>query len=444
VDIQLLARTAAQEEAGDGQDAAGAEEQAMRAEQDKLEALDLWGTPLVVTTADTVLGLLANGRRALVSAPAILQSAIVFDEVHAFDDQMFGHLLVLLKNFPGLPVLLMTASLPEERLHALHRVRADLCVVDGPPELEAMERYELIRVDEEPEIWRAIDRTLAEQGKVLWVRNQVEWANQTYLRCCARYRAIDVDVYHSRLKYLHRSCRHRRVIDAFKQPGRPAVLVATQVAEMSLDLSADLLITDQATVPALIQRFGRLNRRSPPPRPRPALVCPVQPAPLAIEQPVGGDPVRPYRKEDLELSGRWLKELMALGKPLGQRELAHHFVALSGSREPDYGRAERNACLLGVAGETGVWRTRPGETRDEGYTVRVMMQEDRDGCPPEHRRWGEPTPDWLTRHEIAMPFRPGMFRWPRLRGLLVVPAGAIAYDYDPETRRGTGARWNDA
>ena len=48
------------------------------------------------------------------------------------------------------------------------------------------------------------------------------------------------------------SVRHRRVIDDFKADGIAAILVATQVAEMSLDLSADLLITDIAPIPALI------------------------------------------------------------------------------------------------------------------------------------------------------------------------------------------------
>jgi CRISPR-associated endonuclease/helicase Cas3 len=49
--------------------------------------LSLWSTPLVVTTSDTILGLMSNARRAVYSLPAIVNSAIVFDEIHAFDDQ---------------------------------------------------------------------------------------------------------------------------------------------------------------------------------------------------------------------------------------------------------------------------------------------------------------------------------------------------------------------
>jgi len=119
VDLKAIAETAPQEEArADDADAAESARAALNAERDKIESLALWSTPLVVSTADTVLGLMSNARRSIYSLPAIMSGAIVFDEIHAFDDQMFGHLLVFLKNFPRLPVLLMTASLPEERRRA--------------------------------------------------------------------------------------------------------------------------------------------------------------------------------------------------------------------------------------------------------------------------------------------------------------------------------------
>jgi CRISPR-associated endonuclease/helicase Cas3 len=38
------------------------------------------------------------------------------------------------------------------------------------------------------------------------------------------------------------------------------ILVSTQVAEVSLDISFDLLITELSPIPSLVQRFGRVNR----------------------------------------------------------------------------------------------------------------------------------------------------------------------------------------
>jgi CRISPR/Cas system-associated endonuclease/helicase Cas3 len=50
------------------------------------------------------------------------------------------------------------------------------------------------------------------------------------------------------------------VLDAFGRDGRPAVLVATQVVEVGLDISADALLTELAPANALVQRFGRCAR----------------------------------------------------------------------------------------------------------------------------------------------------------------------------------------
>jgi CRISPR-associated endonuclease/helicase Cas3 len=203
IDLQTMAQTTPQEDA-ESSDTAKAAKEAIRAEQDKIESLALWSTPLTVTTADTILGLMVNARRSIYSLPAIMQSAIVFDEIHAFDDQMFGHLLVFLRNFPKLPVLLMTASLPEERLKAIQSIRPDLNCVPGLKEFEILPRYDIpymIEQVDEATIWREVKKCLENNGKVLWVRNRVDWANQIYLKAKTEFPDISVNVYHSRLRY---------------------------------------------------------------------------------------------------------------------------------------------------------------------------------------------------------------------------------------------------
>jgi CRISPR-associated endonuclease/helicase Cas3 len=60
---------------------------------------------------------------------------------------------------------------------------------------------------------------------------------------------------------MDRRQRHTDVIEAFQPPRRASVLaVVTQVCEMSLDLDADVLISEIAPVSALIQRAGRCAR----------------------------------------------------------------------------------------------------------------------------------------------------------------------------------------
>ncbi len=438
VDLQTIAKTAPQEEASENsKDIA---QEMLRAEQDKIESLALWTTPLVVTTSDTVLGLMANARKSVYSLPSILCSAIVFDEIHAFDDQMFGHLIVFLKNFPKLPILLMTASLPEKRLEAIKKVRPDFTdehCINGDKDFAEIERYSINEVQEYEQILDAIEKCVANNGKILWVRNQVDWANAAYLNCLNRFTKdfpnLKIDVYHSRLKYKHRSKRHRKVIDDFKKNGFPAILVATQVAEMSLDLSADLLITDIAPIPALIQRLGRLNRRLKPITPenereiKSALVY------LLPEDETNS---MPYQLDELKTARDWIAELQnEYGNSLSQQHLADCFGKFSNEKDFDIETAEEKAVFF-----SGLWQTYPGMTRGEGYTINVILEED-------YENWkqvnGNKQPDkyWLRENEVAIPIKNKVFGWEIFGGLRVAKGEDVEYDYNPITDEGTGAKW---
>jgi CRISPR-associated endonuclease/helicase Cas3 len=73
---------------------------------------------------------------------------------------------------------------------------------------------------------------------------------------------IPLYCYHSRFKLEDRRRWHRDVVAAFQQTSQAALAITTQVCEMSLELDADLLVTEQAPMTALIQRMGRCNRRA--------------------------------------------------------------------------------------------------------------------------------------------------------------------------------------
>ena len=100
---------------------------------------------------------------------------------------------------------------------------------------------------------------MANGGKVLWVCNQVNVAIAVYQE--AKRRGLNAVLYHSRFRYEDRVAHHRAVVDGFKPENPPILAIATQVAEMSLDLSATLLVTQIADPAGLIQRLGRLNRK---------------------------------------------------------------------------------------------------------------------------------------------------------------------------------------
>ncbi|MBQ6620618.1 MAG: CRISPR-associated helicase Cas3' [Thermoguttaceae bacterium] len=236
-----------------------------------IKSLSLWGAGIVSCTVDTVLGFLANNYSGHLAWPALTQALFVFDEIHSYDDTLFGYLLRFLQLVRNTPILLMTASLPEHRLRAIQDVvenqrQETLTQIEGPKKWENIKRYQRFCHDGD-RVELALDRYHRGE-KVLWICNTVQNAIDTAREiekrdpaCCLRTKDSPLLVYHSHFKYEDRVQRHRSCIEAFKRD-QPVICVTTQVAEMSLDISASFLITAIAPVPSLIQRLGRLNRRA--------------------------------------------------------------------------------------------------------------------------------------------------------------------------------------
>ena len=254
----------------------------------KADALESWSTPVVACTVDTVLGLVQNNRRGLFAWPALAQSAFVFDEIHAYDDRLFGALLRFLRDLPGLPALLMTASLPVPRVEALREVLLksrgiDLSPITGPEAFETRPRYHKAS-PEDGDPLPLITEAVRAGGKVLWVSNTVKRVMDAATR--AEGAGVSPLIYHSRFKYADRVRRHQAVVEAFTPAQDKGVLAVTsQVCEMSLDLQGcTLLVTECAPVPALIQaaRAPQPTRHTRRPDAAVRRVAPVGSEPFAV------------------------------------------------------------------------------------------------------------------------------------------------------------------
>lgn len=376
-----------------------------------LEALEAWSTSITSCTVDTVLGLTQNQRRGLYAWPAFVDAAFVFDEIHAYDQRLFSSLLRFLLNCRGVPCLLMTASLPQSRLNALKdtlsSIGESLETIAGPTDLEALPRYQRVLSDDP---WAVVEQSLREDRKILWVANTVRRALSRADE--ASTRGFQPLVYHSRFRYEDRVRQHDRIISAFRQEG-PVLAIATQVAEMSLDLSTDLLMTDLAPIPALIQRLGRLNRRSTPKNPKP-------PKPFLIIEP---DTVAPYKSQEepdpFATSRLWLERL-GMGS-VSQSDLTQTWSALDEGRRQKY---------LESAWIDGGFETTPRHLRESRPGLTVLLQGD--ALTVER---GEIDP---VRVRIPMTEPTGLDwkEWPQVAFAKVPPPECI--NYHPER----GARWN--
>jgi CRISPR-associated endonuclease/helicase Cas3 len=233
---------------------------------DRLFALGYWPKRVFSATVDSFLAFVRNRYSSLCLLPVLSDSILVVDEVHSFDPAMFTALERFL-NFFDIPVLCMTASLPPGRLRVL-RGGCGLEVFPASPAAFAdldrqsqAPRYRLATIAEEDAAERVADALASGKRRVLWVVNTVR-------RCQERARLLatrlpeDVALcYHSRFRLSDRRQRHNDIIARFRaDTPRPLVVVATQVCEMSLDLDADVLVTEFAPVPSLIQRMGRCCR----------------------------------------------------------------------------------------------------------------------------------------------------------------------------------------
>ncbi|MGA2666421.1 MAG: CRISPR-associated helicase Cas3', partial [Nitrososphaerales archaeon] len=371
----------------------------------RYQSFAAWDSPLVLATTDTVLGLMQNNRRGLFSFPPIANAAFVFDEIHAYDDRLFGSLLGFLDAFPGVPVLLMTASLQRERLRRIQGLLTGrgetLETVEGPEGFETIKRYAITPVESAP--WEEVRAALHAGKKVLWVSNTVDRA-----RAVASAAPPVPLVYHSRYRYIDRLDRHRDVVDAFgPENHRAALAVTTQTCEVSLDISADLLVTDVAPIPALIQRMGRVNRRE--------ASGPKQVYVIDVDRP------NPYSAEEIEDAQAWLGEVE--GPSLSQADLASAFERFERDG-PGAARATPSAWMDG-----GPFSS-PEPLREAGYDVSIVREEDMHLCRNQNERASARD---VVKYSVPMPLGPvarDVAGWRRLNGAFVSPAGRM--EYSPE------------
>jgi len=225
--------------------------------------------PVTITTVDHVLATLVNGyRTAPVARGNLLQSGVVFDEVHTYDTQLLERIVGAVQRLShhDIPWYLMTATLPPA-LESHSALQPDVAhVSEGRLDIDEPPRqpYRFEMADGELTADAARDRIESvDADTVLLVKNTVRGAQNV-----ARQLSTDPDksvlYYSSEFPGIERGRKEDELREALAPDATPeqtTVLVATQIVEISLNLSADLLLTDIAPIDAVLQRAGRVHRR---------------------------------------------------------------------------------------------------------------------------------------------------------------------------------------
>lgn len=224
------------------------------------------GAGVKITTPHQLLSLIfhINGYEAL---SLDLQGCdVILDEVHVYNGQVRTMTLKLIESLVqiGCRIHIGTAtisdSLVQHIINALGGAEKVQMVCLPEEELVKFNRHEVYKVKDEETGRACVSRALAARERVLFVANRVKLAQERYQWALDEFPGVPILLVHSRYRRCDRSELESDIYHYNEMHG-PCLVIATQVMEVSLDISFDRMVTDAAPLDALVQRFGRVHRK---------------------------------------------------------------------------------------------------------------------------------------------------------------------------------------
>lgn len=197
----------------------------------------------------------------------------IFDEIHAYEVTRLALILKsieYLRRYYHARFFIMSATFPTIIKKWLQETLEMPAEISADSELfTEFQRHQLNLIQGELLEPRHLDQIAmdARNGRsVLVVCNLVKRAQTAIdeLKSRLKQDGIRVELLHGRFNLRDR-WRKEQLVQQYtgskSQQRQPIVLVATQVVEVSLDIDLDTIYTEPAPLEALVQRFGRINRR---------------------------------------------------------------------------------------------------------------------------------------------------------------------------------------
>ena len=231
--------------------------------------------PIAVGTIDQAMLSQLRTRHSWLRAWCLARQLLVIDEVHASDPYMSEIVTRLVDEHLSLGgyALLMSATLGEtlraklerrQRLDvatAIARPYPQICTQNTQIQVETPTvRTTNVIIDEYSNATRRALETVERNEAVLWIRSTVGDAINDYR--ALKFLNANAILHHSRFADIDRQHLDREVLGILGPGGRRTgvVIIGTQTLEQSLDIDADLLVTDAVPADVFLQRLGRLHR----------------------------------------------------------------------------------------------------------------------------------------------------------------------------------------
>ena len=235
------------------------------------QATQLFNEPVRVTTPYQLLrGVLAGPAHSGILLDAV-NSVVLFDELHAYEPRRLGFILAMMRflRHIGSSICVLSATMPNALVNLVRDCLPGIDTIEGHGSGHvARHRVNTHRSHLTDEMTiEAIRDRIAAGDAVLVVANNVADAQLLYQSLgpmaaeCHQDEAASV-LLHSRFKRVDRAQIERLITERYRtgEARCGGLVVATQCVEVSLDIDMDTMFTSGATLEALMQRMGRVNR----------------------------------------------------------------------------------------------------------------------------------------------------------------------------------------
>lgn len=191
---------------------------------------------------------------------------IILDEIHTYSDIMQAIVLKMIEvlNKVGCHIHVGTATMPSALETAILDLlgKEEVQYVKLPDAvLDSFDRHIIYKAEDFSDLLPVVQQAVEQEQKLLIVCNRVVNAQAIFERMEELYPETQKMLIHSRFKRGDRNRLEKELKEVYNVSSHACIVVATQVVEVSLDISFDLMITETAPIDALIQRFGRINRK---------------------------------------------------------------------------------------------------------------------------------------------------------------------------------------
>lgn len=201
-------------------------------------------------------------------------SDIILDEVHTYSGISQALVLKIIEVLKTINcrIHIGTATMPSILYNKIKKILNDdvLEIRLSDNELDQFDRHIVHKLDSFEDAKPIIEKSVVAQQKLLIVFNRIKTAQNIYDYIKEVYPEIPSLLLHSRFKRTDRNTKETLLLglddkgnktNFFNTSQKSCIVVATQIVEVSLDISFDVMITECAPLDALIQRFGRINRK---------------------------------------------------------------------------------------------------------------------------------------------------------------------------------------